>query len=154
MRTLALLLSLAFTIAASAQKVALEEDLVTVDSQPYCKMVKTNCKLGWCDYHISTLDGTEIIFIKVMSYDDKDKVSASNPTGRVPYFDWTFLASAGKAETDQSNAKQLAKAMVDARLLKAGALDPIGERNFIAIHGTRHTRRQEQLGLPVIIIER
>ncbi|MBK7753773.1 MAG: hypothetical protein IPI41_14545 [Flavobacteriales bacterium] len=154
MRYVLLLLAVALTLNIHAQKVAYEDDLVTVDGQPYCKLAKTNCKLGLCDYHVATLDGAEIIFIKAMDYNDRDKVSSSNPNDRVLYFDWTFLGSGGKAETDQVSAKNLAKAMVDARLLKDGALDTTGERNFIAINGTRHTNRQEQLGLPVIIIQR
>jgi len=154
MKPLALLVLALFSLNTYAQKVVYEENLVTVDGQPYCKLTKTNCKLGLCDYHVATLDGAEVIFIKAMSYDDRDKVSSSSPNGRVIYFDWTFLGSGGKAETDQTSAKNLVKAMVDARLLKDGLLDTTGERNFIAINGTRHTRRQEQLGLPVIIIQR
>ena len=154
MRFLLTLLLINIALLAHSQKVKVDDGLVTMDGQAYCKMEKTNCKLGYCDFRVTTLDGKEIIFIKIRSYVDHERAGAYSTTGNVVYFDWTFLGSGNKAETDQSSEKNLAKAMVDARLLKDGALVAEGERNFILINGMRHTERQKQLGLPVIIIQR
>jgi len=147
-------LLLSGALSLSAQKVAIDDEVATVDGTPYCRIQKTNCKLGACDLRIATLDGTEIIFIKLTSYNDPATRSAASPEGRVVFYDWTFLSTGAKAETDFINQKNAVKAMVDARLLKDGAIDETGERNFIAINGKRHSQRQEQLGLPVIIIQR
>lgn len=142
------------TLATLAQKVKVKDDVATVDGKPYCKLEGINCKLGYCDYRISTLTGAEVALVKIRNYVDRDQVSSYSPTGRVVYYDWTFLASHAKAETDQGNVKSLVRAMLAANLLKDGALDPEGVRNFVAINGMRHSKRQSQLGGTTIIIQK
>lgn len=145
MRHLVLLLLLVVPIAMQAQKVDVDDGVVTVDGISYCKLVKKDCKFGFCDYSVQTLEGTEVAYIKWREYTDEHKQQQSNPNGRVVYFDWTFLGSSAKCETDQGSQKGLAKILVDGPLFKDGALNPDGEKKIVLVHGMRHSDRMKVL---------
>ncbi len=148
-----LVLVLALPYVLSAQKVDVDDGIVTVDAKPYCRLEKIKTGLV-ADYRVLSLDSTALIFLKRRAYNDPSHVNQTNTKGEVAYFEWTFLASGLKAETDQVGQKAIAKKLHAAGLIKNGAVDPEAERNFISIEGQPHSRHQEQLGQPVIIVPR
>ncbi|MBK7554001.1 MAG: hypothetical protein IPI55_05255 [Flavobacteriales bacterium] len=153
MRYLLLLVVLFSFASVRAQKVDVDDGIVAVDGTPYCKLVKKDCKLGLCDFSVQTLDGTEIAFIKWREYNDKDKQMQSNPNGRVLFYDWTFLGTGAKCETDQISAKNVAKILVDGPLMKDGVLNPDGEKKIVLVNGMRHSERMKVLNATIIIIQ-
>ncbi|MEO8068669.1 MAG: hypothetical protein ABI599_13320 [Flavobacteriales bacterium] len=140
-------------IAVNAQKVDVDDGIVSVDGTPYCKLVKKDCKLGLCDFSVQALDGTEVAFLKWREYNDKDKRQQSNPNGRVLFYDWAFLTSGAKCETDQISQKNVAKILVDGPLFKNGALNADGEKKIVLVNGTRHSERMQVLNATIIIIQ-
>ena len=153
MRYLLLTVLLFVFASVHAQKVDVDEGIVTVDGTAYCKLVKKDCKLGLCDFSVQTLEGTEVAFIKWREYEDKDKRQQSNPNGRILFYDWTFLGSGAKCETDQVSQKNVAKILVDGPLFKDGAVNADGERKIVLVHGTRHSDRMKVLNATIIIIQ-
>lgn len=137
----------------TAQKVDVDDGIVTVDGTPYCKLVKKDCKLGLCDFSVQTLDGAEVAFIKWREYNDKDKRQQANPNGRVLFYDWAFLGSGAKCETDQISQKNVARILVDGPLFKDGALNADGEKKILLVNGTRHSERLKVLNATIIIIQ-
>ena len=148
-----LALVLALPIGLQAQKIDVDDGILTVDGVPYCRLEKIKTGLV-ADYRVLSLDSTALIFLKRRAYNDPSHVNQTNTKGEVAYFEWTFLASGAKAETDQLGQKAIAKKLHAAGLIKNGALDAEAERNFISIEGQPHSKRQEQLGQPVIILSR
>lgn len=145
MRYLLLPVLLLASAIVHAQKVDVDDGVVTVDGISYCKLVKKECKLGLCDFSVQSLDGTEVAFIKWMDYHDEDRRQQANPEGRILFYDWTFLGSGAKCETDQMSQKNLAKILVDGPLFKDGALNPDGEKKIVLVNGLRHSERMKVL---------
>ncbi|MFZ1687300.1 MAG: hypothetical protein WAU70_07760 [Flavobacteriales bacterium] len=136
-----------------AQKVDVDDGIVTVDGTPYCKLVKKDCKLGLCDFSVQGPDGTEVAFLKWREYNDKDRRQQSNPNGRILFYDWTFLGTGAKCETDQISQKNVAKILVDGPLFKDGALSADGEKKIVLVNGMRHSERMKVLNATIIIIQ-
>ena len=153
MRSLLLTLLFFMFVSVHAQKVDVDDGIVTVDGTPYCKLEKKDCKLGLCDFSVQTLEGTEVAFIKWREYNDKDKRQQSNPNGRILFYDWTFLGSGAKCETDQVSQKNVAKILVDGPLFKDSVLNADGEKKIILVHGMRHSDRMKVLNATIIIIQ-
>ncbi len=148
-----LALVLALPCGLLAQKIDVDDGIVTVGGEPYCRLEKIKTGLV-ADYRVSSMDSTALIFVKRRGYYDPMRANQTDPKGGVAYFEWTFLASGAKAETDLITQKAIAKKLHVAGLIKNGAVDPEAERNFISIEGQPHSKRQEQLGQPVIIMSR
>lgn len=153
MKHLLLTVALLIPFVSNAQKFKEDDGLITVDGQPYCLVEKIRGG-GEYDFRVLALDSTELIYLNGRSYNDPSQVSQPNPKGRIFYDEWTFLASGAKMETDGVTTKMLAKRLYQGHLLKNGTLDPAAERTFVSVNGKPHSQRQEQLGLPVIIIQR
>jgi hypothetical protein len=105
-------------------------------------------------FKVKDLEGRTCIYIRLRGYKDPATINEHDPYGNTPYYEWTFMASGAKAETDGNTRKGIAKLIVQAELFKGGALNAEAERNFVLIEGMPHTQRQQQLGHPVIILER
>ncbi len=152
-----ILTALAFTFVATsmamAQKVDVDDDIMTIDGQPICKLEKVRGGGDW-DFKVLTLEGKALIHLNGRDYIDESQISQANKTGRVFYYEWTFLESNAKAETNGLTQKMLAKKLNQARLIKDGAIDPDAEKAFVSIEGMPHSDRKRQLDLPVIIIQR
>lgn len=154
MRILSSLLFLFVTCASAiAQKVEVDDDIMTIDGQPICKLEKVRGGGDW-DFKVLSLEGKALIHLNGRDYIDESQISQSNKNGRVFYYEWTFLESNSKAETNGLTQKMLAKKLNQAHLIKEGGIDATAEKEFVSIEGTPHSDRKRQLGLPVIIIQR
>lgn len=147
-------LLLAVSIFGQAQKVSVDDDVIKVNDAEYAKIKKS--KGLKVDFTISGLDGTELVFFKFCEFNNPNKVSKSNPEGRVTYYEVTFLKSGQKCEVDcNATKKGVAKAVVENKLIKDNVVDEESERNFILKNGTKFSEEMKAANGPkVIIIER
>jgi hypothetical protein len=87
-------------------------------------------------------------------------MSGANPKGTVHYLQFVFSKSGAKAETPYPatlvlRAKDVARLIVKAHLMKDGELDEEAAQEFVNNNGTPYSDRRKKLGGPdVIIIEK
>ncbi len=138
----------------SAQKVSVNDGLIKVDNNAYAKIQKA--KGLSVDFTISSINSEELIFFKFREFNNPNKVTKSNPKGRVTYYEITFLKSGSKCEMDcNSTKKAVAKVVVENKLIAENKINVESERNFILKNGTRFSEERKVLEGPnVIIIEK
>lgn len=130
------ILILAFT-SASAQSVSLKKDIVNVEDQPYCKLVKTSSLSP--RFSIRNLDDKELAEAK-FNNDEQRYVITFLSTGRQCYRNGTM-----------GFGKILAKEIVAANLIKDNKINPEGESRFLSNHGmARNTSGEPFVSPPVI----
>jgi hypothetical protein len=142
-----------FSNGVNAQKIKYNKGIVTLDGQPYVKLIK---KVKYVFVHnnfwIQNLDGKEL-----MSAEVKEKITREWNKENREYEDNTsyyyvihFKESEAKVTLNQQLSKKgLIKMVLKNKLIKGNQIDPIAERSFISryggsIHGIKST------ALPVI----
>lgn len=145
---------------AFAQKVTVEDDKILVDGVAVGGIEKDGCGFNvQCQYHVKSLAGKRLFVVKHLQFSDPNERSAANPEGKVHYLQYVFTKAGTKAETAfpttlSLRAKDVARLVVKAGLLKDGALNDEAAADFVTNNGTPYTdRRKEIAGPKVIIIE-
>jgi hypothetical protein len=92
--------------------------------------------MGNAVYSVKTLANSEIALVK---FDDATK----NPDGSAGYFRFTFLQSGafGHFTPGMNIPKGIAKAVVENDLIKDGAINPEGEKRFLALYPSKLTNQ-------------
>ena len=147
---------------ASAQKAEVNDNIVTADGTDYAQIEKDGCGAmsPQCQYYIGSLKGKRLFIVKHLQFSDPDEQSAANPKGTVHYLQYVFSQSGAKAETPYPatlvlRAKDVARQIVKAHLMKDGELNATAVQEFVNNNGTPYTDRRKKLGGPeVIIIEK
>ncbi len=146
MKKILSLLAILFSLHCAAQKVDVDDnDFITVDGKAYAKIERDGCGFAQdCKFYVSDTTGKKQIVIRIDEYNDPTKIQASNPKGRVVYFEFTFLESKQKAEVDVIGVKtiKVAKYVVKNELFKDGMISKEGVDNFVLINGTDFSKRK------------
>jgi hypothetical protein len=143
--TLATLLLAATTLSATAQKITIKKDLITVDGQPYAHLEKGEAQ----EYYISSLQHERLFIVRPLTLQD--------PAGWASYLQFVFTDSRKLVETPGLASGfqilspiRLARQIYSARLLKEGALDPKAVAAFEINYGAPYSERRQALNqLPV-----
>lgn len=126
-KTLILLLSL-LPFASQAQEVKLENDTIYKDGKAYGLILKQG-KMGNATFSLRTLTNTEIAVAK---FDEATKSEDGKAGG---YYRLTFMGSGAFGHFAGLNtAKTLAKIAVENDLIKDNAVNPEGEKRFLALY--------------------
>ena len=160
MKSLYYLLALsALATTASAQKIKVENELITVDGQPYARIEQDGCGLMDvdCVYYIKSLQNKRLFAVKQQAFNDPALVSAASPQGHTIYLQYIFTATKTTAETSfpatlHLRALDVARKVYKAHLLKDGELDPQMAEDFVTTNGTTYSERRRGLNQPVIIV--
>ena len=126
MKNLLLLTALILAVTSVfSQNVTLKNDMAYVDVEPY-ELVQEHKELLISDYELKTLDGSSFLYAKFIPA----------PQGQVSHFELTFLQSGQKAQlrTSLGFLKMLVKYLYRHKVIKDGALNPEGERQFVMIY--------------------
>lgn len=128
-----LLFSLLLPFVLSAQKTKLENDTIYKDDVAYGILLKTGPAL-MPTYSIRTLTNTEIAVSKFDEATEK-----SDGTGG--YYRFTFLGTGafGHLYPGLNIGKGLAKVVVENDLIKDNAINPEGEKRFLALYPSQLT---------------
>ncbi len=125
-KLLILLALLPFTI--NAQEITLEHDTIYKDKVAYGLVTKTG-KMGNAIYSVKTLTNVEIAVVK---FDDATQA----PGETNGYHRFTFLGTGafGHFYPGMNIAKGIAKVVVENDLIKDNAVNPEGEKRFLALY--------------------
>lgn len=144
-----------------AQKVTVEDDKILVDGVAIGGIEKDGCGFNaQCQYYVKSLSGKRLFVVKHMQFSDPNERSSANPDGKVHYLQYVFTKSGSKAETHfpttfSLRAKNVARLVVKADLLKNGELNEEAAADFVTNNGTPFTDRKKEIAEPkVIVIER
>lgn len=74
-----------FSFFSFGQKIKFKKDIAFVDGKEYLKSVEDPSSRN--SYIISSLDGKELLYLKLNSYNDPTHIDKDNPTGEVIYFE-------------------------------------------------------------------
>lgn len=149
--TLATLLLAAAALSATAQKIAIKKDLITVDGQPYARMEQGETE----EYYISSPQHERLFLVRPLLLQD--------PNGWENYLQFVFTDSRKLVETPPLPAPfhaisptKLARLIYSARLLKNGALDPKALEDFEINYGAPYSARRQalnqQLVQPTVVV--
>jgi hypothetical protein len=142
-----LLLSL-LALGATAQKIAVKKNVMTVNGQPYARLEGDGGALSTTQYYVNSVQGTRLFVIKLLSFQDPANASASNPTGETQYLQFIFPGSGVAAETvlpGLFRSLSMARKIYAAGLLKDGALDPQAVSDFVFTNGMPFSARRQAL---------
>lgn len=150
----ALLLS-CLALGATAQKIAVKKNLMTVDGQPYARLEADGSALSSNQFYVNSPQGERLFVVKQLSFNDPANASAPNPTGSTTYLQFVFPATGQVAETYQPGlfrALNVARQLYPARLLKNGMLDPQAVTEFVLINGTLFSARRQALDRSALLV--
>lgn len=142
------LLLAGLALGASAQKIAVKKNLMTVDGQPYARFEADGGSLSSSQYYVSSPQNARLFVVKLLSFNDPANASPDNLTGNTCYLQFVFPASGQVAETALSGlfrSLSLARKIYPARLLQNGALDPRAVADFVLVNGTPFSARRRAL---------
>ncbi|MBS1643625.1 MAG: hypothetical protein JST36_01175 [Bacteroidetes bacterium] len=142
-----------------AQSVDVENDEILEAGQAIARIEKEGCGAfsHSCNFYISDLSGSQLITVVGADLKDPDRASSGNPDGKVSFLRISFTGRDEIAEIRNpslmaTRAKDVAKSIIKAKLIKDGKLDESAVNNFIRANGTRFTDREKQLHPTTIII--
>jgi hypothetical protein len=143
---------------ASAQKIKVENELITVDGQPYARIEQDGCGLMDvdCFYYIKSLQNKRLFVVKQQVLHEASQISAADPTGRTMYLKYVFTAAKTTAETSYPatlhlRALDVARRVYKANLMKDGELDQQAAEDFVTNNGNTYSERRNA-AQPVILI--
>jgi hypothetical protein len=142
-------------LGATAQKIAVKKNLMTVDGQPYARLEANGSALGSSQFYVNSPQGERLFVVKQLSFNDPANASPQNPTGSTTYLQFVFPATGQVAETYQPGlfrALSVARQLYPARLLKNGALDPQAVTEFVLVNGTSFSARRQALDRSALLV--
>ena len=149
-----ILILLLFAAAVSAQQVEVRRNQILSDGNQVAT-IERNCVAGICTFFIRNSEGQNLITIVERDFiDPAEKRDTPHPNpnnGRVFYLRFSFADGRGIAETQSAaitrNAQNraIATTIVMSNLIQNGELNDDAVRDFIQMHGTRFTDRQNQI---------
>lgn len=137
-------LSIFFVFAANAQKVTFNEDTVLVDGVSQFILLKG--KGMSFDFTVKNLKGEDLFFMQFLDFNNPNKISNSNPKGRVTYFEFTFFNDKQKCEhLGASTKKGIAKFIVEQNLVKDQQVNQEAENKFVLINGMKFSEEKRYM---------
>lgn len=145
-----LLISLVIYFSAIAQKAKIDDDIAYIDGMEY---VRWESKMLGNEISVKSLtDNEELIFLSSQQYNDQTQATASNPQGRVAYYEVVFVPLNKKCEITSNFPKALLKLIYNNSLIKDNKLDEAKVDAFILKYGTKFSDRRKSSSSPVNII--
>jgi len=152
-----LLLFSLMAFAATAQKIAINRKLITVDRQPYAHIEPGGeTVFGISDmYYVSSLQGERLFVVKYLTLNDPGNSSPNNLTGSTGYVQFVFTAARLYVEMNVPASGfrtiNIARIIYAARLLKDDKLDPKAVEDFAVNNGTPFSARRQMLEQPLLL---
>lgn len=149
-----LLLAL-LALGATAQKIKVKKNLMTVDGQPYARLETDGSALNSTQCYVNSVQGERLFVVKLLYFNDPANANPQNITGSTTYLQFVFPATGQVAETNQHGlfrALNVALQLYPARLLKNGVLDPKAVTEFVYINGTPFSARRQALDRSALLV--
>ena len=147
MKQIIIVLMLLCPIFAQAQKVVHDKKTndVTVDKVKSFNLFREGCTFSKpeCYFEIKDVEDKRVIRITYKAYRDATTITQYNPQGVVGYYEFVFLDSKQKAQTQMMPGKpqKAAEYIVKNRLFVNGKLDSKAVDEFVLIQGNRFEGR-------------
>jgi hypothetical protein len=128
---------------SNAQKIKEKDGLVTLDSKPFVKMIKTK---AWMIYNDFTIQNLSEIDLATFNYRTKtrnkwDKEKRKNVEETIIYYTVDFTESGAHAViNEQLSKKMVVKILLKNKLVKGGVIDPLAEKQYINRMGGSYPR--------------
>jgi hypothetical protein len=146
-----LLCLLTFIASAQKKKITVDDDTIKINGAPY-GVIEKKSGLSF-DFKIKSLQGKDLIYFQFQEFNNPGKANASNPQGRVTYFDVSFLNDGQKCEVECPGTKKgVAKIVAENDLLKDNDVNPDSEKSFVLINGKKFSEEKQQVNGPKVII--
>lgn len=141
----------ALLASAQKKKITVDDDTIKVNGIPY-GVIEKKSGLGF-DFKIKSLQGKELIYFQFLEFNNPSKANASNPQGRVTYFEVTFMNDGQKCEVECPGTKKgVAKIVAENDLLKGNEANVDSEKSFVLINGMKFSEEKQQVNGPKVII--
>ncbi|MFT5780026.1 MAG: hypothetical protein ACI837_002987 [Crocinitomicaceae bacterium] len=138
MKTSLLLLGiLLITFQGISQKVKIKDDIASVNGEEYMKWEKG--PMGMEASIMALGSESDEIFISYQDYIDRNKISKSNPEGKVRWIELNFLTLGLKCEVASRTHKGLAKLIYQNEIYLDGALNRENAQNLVTKYGMKFT---------------
>lgn len=153
MKYMLITFSILFSTAlfAQKQKITVDEDTIKVDGTSYAIIEKKSGMVY--DFTIKSMSGTPLMYWQFQEFNNPNKVSSSNPHGRVTYFQVTFFNDKQQCEANPvATKKGIAKMIVESELISNQLINQEAENNFVLIQGSKFSDEKKTVNGTVIII--
>ena len=136
MKKLLFLCLLSITVTTSiAQKVKFKDNMCTVDGDDFLHWEKRSAGTEVSVWGMKA-EGEEL-FIMYLDYEDPNKVTNSNPNGKVRWIELNFLDLNQKCEISSRGHKGLVKFLIDNKVYENGKVNPDSVERLIKKYGMR-----------------
>jgi hypothetical protein len=136
----AILLTLSATLTSFAPGKD-EINYIEIGGNQVATYTKKFCFIGLCnEFEIKSMDGNLLASIVRQEVKNHTAISAGNPDGKIPYYEWTFYETSTKVEcTEMFAAKKLSKFCEDQGLFNKDGINEKGIKNFAMKYGRKFT---------------
>ena len=134
-KLLFLLLLVASVNTSIAQKIKFKDDMCTVDGVDFLHWEKRSAGTEVSVWGMNA-DGEEL-FIMYLDYADPNKITKSNPEGKVRWIELNFLGLKQKCEIDSRGHKGLIKFIIANKIYVDGNLSAENVERLIQKYGMR-----------------
>lgn len=149
MKYLLLPIALMLAFISLSQKVKIKDDIAYIDGVEYVKYIKKNMANEASIMSLNTED--EDIFISYQDYTDPNKISKSNPEGKVRWIEVNFLTLDLKCEVSSRTHKGLVKLLYENNIYVDGALNAENVELFVKKYGTKFSDNRPGGNVNIII---
>lgn len=138
-----------FGVNSIAQKAKIKDDVAYIDGVAYVNYKKGNMAN---EASVMALDSsTEEVFISFQDYTDPNKVSKSNPEGKVRWVEINFLTLGIKCEVDSRGHKGLVKLLYENGVYQDGKLNEEAAKRFVQKYGSKFSENRPNGNVNIII---
>ena len=140
MSMLSMLLMLNFSYA---QKIKENNGIVTLDGEPFIKLIKTKAWLMYNNFTVQNLSGVDLATFNYRTKATKkwNEEKGIYEEGSTIYYTVDFAESGGHAAiNEQLSMKMVVKIFLKNNLIKDGSIDPIAEQQYINRLGGRYPK--------------
>lgn len=126
---------------SNAQKIKEENGIITLDGEPYVKMIKTKAWAIFNNFTIQNLSGVDLATFNYRTKTTRkwDEKKRKYVEGSTVYYTVDFAESGGHAAiNEQLSKKMVVKIFLKNNLIKDGVIDPLAEKQYINRLGGRY----------------
>ena len=150
MKNALLLIFVSFiSISGIAQKIKIKDDIVYVDGEAFLNWEKRSMANESSIWGINA-DGEEISGL-YLNYTDPNKITSSNPEGKVRWIEVNFLTLGIKCEIQTRTQKGFAKLIYQSNIYVDGVLNAENAQKFVDKYGMKFSENRPGNNVNIII---
>ncbi len=137
------------SVFSQKDKINIKKNLVTVNDVPVFNLDVTGNAQA---IQLTNLDGKELAYFQLQDFYDSQEITGGNPKGRVIYYEVTFMNDQQQCEFQAPGMrKQLAKFILENKLVVDGEINQEAENRLVLIHGKKFSERKRNSTTIIIV---